>query len=97
MIKELEAGTPVKLRGTLKAIKHNNDKSAIVLWFSSPPNTEEIRGVIHQNGFKDTYDIMLLDKYIEKKITLDGKLVKNPNGAMLVDIKNYSDITTLAE
>jgi hypothetical protein len=97
LIKNLAPKTPVKLRGTLKTIRHDDDMSAIVFWFSSPHDPKQIRGLIHKVNFDDAYDIEPLEKLINREIVLDGSLMKIKDDIMLVEVTDLKQITNVSE
>lgn len=97
LFKALDPKTQVKLRGTLKTIKYNENMSAIVFLFSSPFDPQQIRGVIHKVNFKDTFDIKPLEKLIDKEIVLDGRFIKSDDDILRVEVTEMNQITVVTE
>jgi hypothetical protein len=89
-IKLLEEKSPIKLVGILNDAKMNASRNAIIFNFSKG----QIHGVVNKLSFKDDFDPKSFNKFVGKKIVLDGVLTNDRSKDLyLIEIDELSDIS----
>jgi hypothetical protein len=89
-IKLLEEKAPVKLVGFLNDAKLNASRNAIIFNFSKG----QINGVVNKLSFKDNFDPKSFDKFVGKKILIDGILTNDRSKDLyLIEFDELSDIS----
>lgn len=89
---DLKMGGSVKLRGTPRSLDRSSTGKSIYLFFSNPPNPQELVVVSHQGDFKDAFRPESFIPFLGKEIEITGTCFKEPRGRMGVKIKSIDQI-----
>lgn len=92
-MKALRANGPASVTGTLRKIRFSGKGQSMYFEFSSPFIEQEIRAVLHKNGFQGDFSEKAFADLVGKKLRFDGVVFREPSGKQYVKISARAKIT----
>lgn len=94
-MRALKANGPASVTGTLRKIQFSGSGQSMYFEFSSPFIEQEIRAVLHKNGFQGDFSEKAFADLVGKKLRFDGVVFREPTGKQYVKISARAKITVV--
>jgi len=91
-MRALKANSHASVTGTLRKIRFSGSGQSMYFEFSSPFIEQEIRAVLHKNGFQGDFSEKAFADLVGKKLRFDGVVFREPSGRQYVKISARAKI-----